>query len=411
MKATCLWPIATGIALAVVLGMPAACEPVPETDPADPGSLSEADTGEEAPDATGWTETGDSSLPASAFSAPEGLAVAGDFLVVANSHYGYGGAAIEYGTGFLTVVDRDARTVVHRIPLPARNPQVVRTLGNRVWVLCSGTTTFDGANVLPLTDGALAGIPLDRLADAEGPDVVVPIGRDPARPLVGYPSSLTLAGGEAWIASGTSAAVFVADLASGELVRGPDNPVALGDLDVQDTIATAPGPGGLVLAGSFNRDRVFAIDPQTRAPVDGLAFDVGTPGAMDGVLALAWREGGAPDLFVLLGLASRVAAATLGNGTAVVDPQFAVTGTTPNGILVDGDRVLVLNSGDNNVTAFDAVSGDALGFRAVCPLSSNPYAMALGERAGRKELYVTGLLSNAVYVFDAQSGERLAEIP
>lgn len=401
----------TGLALAVALGMLSACEPVPETVPADSDPGAKLDSRGEASDAAAWSETEDASLPSTAFAAPEGLAVAGDFLVVANSHYGYDANGIYYGAGFVTIVDRIGRTVANRIPLPARNPQVVQTADDRVWVLCSGVTTFDGENVLPLSDGALVGISVDRLADAMEPDVVIPIGRNAAHPLVGYPSSLVLTGGRAWIASGTVAAAFVVDLDLETLVRGPDDPVVLGDLDVQDTMSLSPGPDGRLLAGSFNRDRVFVLDPTTATPIDDMTFEVGVDGMMDGVLSLAWRDGSQPNVFVLLGLANRVAAATLGVGTPDVIQRFAVTGSIPNAIMVHGDRLLVLNSGDNNVTAFDAVTGAALDFRATCPLSSNPYAMALGERDGRQELYLTGLLANAVYVFDAQSGERLAVIP
>lgn len=365
------------------------CEPMPEPQRPDLGGGSgDAAVGGEA-----------------AFSAPEGLAVAGDYLVVANSAFGYDGGDLVFGTGFATVVDRRDRRVVNRIPMPAKNPQAVAVDDRRAWVLCSGRTAFDGARVRPETDGALAGIPLDTLDAATEPDVVVTIPLDASTPLVGYPSSLAIIDDRAWIGSGTAAALFVIDLTTGTLVRGPENPILLGNAADQDTMVVAPGPARRLIVASFNRDRVWVLDVATGEPVAGTPFEVGTPGVMDGLLSLAWRPEGTPDLFVLLGMASGVAAASLGDGGPQVIDRFVVNaGSLPNMLLVDGNRLLILNSGDNNVRAFDAATGAGLPFQATMPPSANPYAMALGDVGQRHELYVTGLGSNAVYVFDAGGG-------
>lgn len=372
----------------------AACEPMPEPVAGDVPAVADV----APPDDDG------AALPDANFAAPEGLAVAGDFLVVANARYGYDGQGIAYGTGFATVVDRATGRVVNRIPMPAKNPQAVAVAGDRVWVLCSGQTSFDGTLVTPLTGGALAGIRIADLAVAEAPDAVVDFPLDPARPLVGYPSSLAILGDRAWMGSGTAAALFVADLASGTRVRGADDPILLGDADAQDTLTVAAGSSGHLLAASFNRDLVWVLDATDGAPLAGMPFEVGVPGGMDGVLALAWREGGTPNLYVLLGMASRVAAATLGDGAPRVTQRFATTGSLPNALLLDGDRLLVLNSGDNNVRAFDVATGGELAFTANLPPSANPYAMAVGDVADGRRLYVTGLMANAVYVFDASPG-------
>lgn len=376
----------------------AGCEPVPD-------AMLRPDGGATGRDGAAPSDSGDDRLPPTNFAAPEGLAVAGDYLVVANSRYGFDGAGVVFHEGFATVVDRRTARVVNRIPLAAKNAQVVATGADRVWILCSGQTRFDGAQVIPDGEGALVGIPLAGLATADAPDRVIRLPLDPARPLVGYPSSLAIVGDRAWMGSGTAAALFQADLGAGRLVRGPDNPVLLGAVGDQDTLTVIPGPPGRLIAASFNRDRVWVLDAATGAPIDGLSFEVGVSGSMDGILAAAWRPDGPPNLYLLLGMASRIAAVTFGAGTPQVFGNFAGTGSLPNSLLLDGDRLLILNSGDNNVRAIDAATGIELAFWASLPLSSNPYGMAVGDVAGGgRRLYVTGLMSNAVYVFDAGPG-------
>ena len=70
-------------------------------------------------------------------------------------------------------------------------------------------------------------------------------------------------------------------------------------------------------------------------------------------------------------------------------------------ILDNQDRLLILNSGDNNVKAYAANSGQLLDFKATMPQSTNPFDMAISDD---NQLYVTGLLSNSVFVFDASPG-------
>jgi outer membrane protein assembly factor BamB len=368
-----------------------ACEPMPEPFRFDLG------------DGTGETDVGGEA----AFAAPEGLGVAGDYLVVANSAFGYDGGQLVFGPGFATIVDRRDRRVVNRVPMPAKNPQFVAVADGHAWVLCSGQTAFDGTQVTPRTDGALAGIRIEDLATADAPDVVIPITLDASRPLVGYPSSLTILDGQAWIGSGTSPALFVLDLATGTWTHGPDDPILLGDPDEQDTMAVASGPDGRLLVASYNRDLIWMLDAGSGQPVAGTPFEVGTPGTMDGALSLAWRPEGTPDLFVLLGMASGVAAVSIqDSGPQVLDRFIVNAGSLPNMLLVDGDRLLVLNSGDNNVRAFDAATGAGLPFQATMPPAANPYAMAVGDVGQRHELYVTGLGSDTVYVFDASAGSN-----
>lgn len=357
-------------------------------------------------------------LPESAFSAPEGLVVVRDFLVVANTNYGYAGRSIAFGQGFITVIDRVTRQVVNRIPMPAKNPQIVATgpgpdgasPDSYVWVLCSGETTFDGQNLVPASDGALVGIATERLETAENPDVEISIKKSAEYPLVGYPSSLTVFGDSAWMGSGTTSAVFMADLKAGLLERGPANPIVLGDLDVQDTMVLAAGSLHGLFVGSFNRDRVFVVDTQTQKSLEDLSFEVGNPGSMDGILSIVSSPNTPDTILILLGLSNLVAEVDLGSGAPEIDNRHAVTGSLPNGLLADAGRILVVNSGDNNVTAFDQVSGDGSGFLATCPTSSNPYAMAVASVGQRRELYVTCLMSSAVMIFDADTGESLGQV-
>lgn len=353
-------------------------------------------------------------LPDRDFATPEGITLAGRHVVVANPDFRYDGQRMVFGTGFLTVVDRGSRQVVQRIALPCRNPQEVSWDGTRLWALCSGETTFDGTLVRPAGQAALVG--LDRSGDPFRIVAWMPIVPSPTHPLVGYPSSMAFLDGRAYLASGTTAALLVADLEAGHLLRSPDAPLSLeslglGGLADQDTVKVLTGPPGVLLAGSFNRDRVLAFRLPGGAPDPIQSLEVGVEGMLDGVLDLAWRPGGTPELYVLLGLAQRVVAVSDLLGAPRVDDRFAVTGTMPNRILLDRDRLWILDSGDNRVTAVDADTGRPLEVRALMPPGTNPYAMAAGDWEGRPELYVTGLRSNSLWVFDADTGDLLAQVP
>ena len=146
-----------------------ACEPVPDSD------------------SDGYIDDSNGDvplLPEGNFANPEGLAVTEDFVIVANSRYRFEEHQIVYDPSFATVIDRNTNEVVNRIPLRAKNAQRVTINGDMAWVLCSGSTSFDGTKVAPTDDGALLGIPIANLAKAKAPEITIPIPLSTIYPLV-----------------------------------------------------------------------------------------------------------------------------------------------------------------------------------------------------------------------------------
>ena len=125
---------------------------------------------------------------------------------------------------------------------------------------------------------------------------------------------------------------------------------------------------------------------------------------MNGIVSMVYRDQGQPNLYVLLSLANRVSAITLGGAKPQITDRFITTGSLPNALALDTDRLLVLNSGDNSIVGFDLETGNQVPFMATLPPSSNPYGMALGGGTLDRRLYVTGLMSNSVFVFDGSTG-------
>ena len=352
-----------------------------------------------------------------AFAQPEGVAVVGDYAFVANANYRFDGASIVFDPGFVTVVRLSDFQVVRQIPTAHKNPQVVVGLEDRALVLCSGETVWDNdAGVIrPVSDGSVEVIPVNEAETASAPALVIPLPAGPAGTLIGYPSSLAVTPDKrfAYAGSGTTAVLFKIDLSSNQVVRGAGNPISLGDPTVQDTLAVEAGPPGLLFAGSFNRDLVFALDTSSDAPASApfQQVDAGKTQDMDGVLDLAYRAGGTPDLFVLLGLANAVQSLTTVQGAASLQ-TLGSTGLYPNRIAVwDAEGVvLVLNSGDNNLRALKIATGQSLDIVAFAP-NTNPYDMALARRSDKDMLYVTGLLSNALYEVDLAAQKVVRQVP
>ncbi len=375
-------------------------------------SLPDAGTSGE-PD--GLVQDSGDELPSGSFAGPQGVAVARGLAFVANPNYRYSGQSLVYGKGFVTIVRLADGTVIDRVPTGARNPQAVVASGDRVVVLCSGATFFDGSVVLPQGDGSV--LVLDAAeADAGRPSLVreIPLPRSLVHPMVGYPSSITLVLGasRAWLGSGTSPVLFLVDLDGGQVLRGADDPVVLGDTGVQDTIVVRSGAEQILMVGRFESDEVLLLDAVTGAPVQShlQPFGVGSPGQMDGVLDIVERPGGSPDIFALLGLASSVAAIDSTRGLAGVHNGFAGTWLSPNRIVLDRDRLLVVNSGDNNITAIDATAGTSLGKVAILPVGTNPYDIALFVEGSRRLAVITGQKSQSLYVVDLDDGVVVREV-
>lgn len=358
----------------------------------------------------------DAEVPPPPFAAPQGVAVVGGYAVVANAAFRFDDGGLVFDEGFVTVVRLSDFKVVNRIPTTRKNPQVVAAPGSQVVVLCSGETTWDqdAGVVRPVSEGSIEVLDLAKIETATAPTRIIPLPLSGSQSLIGYPSSLAVTpdGKYGYLGSGTTAAVFKVDLQAGQVVRGTDNPIALGDLSIQDTLTVENGPPGILFVGSFNRDLVFVLDTgsDTLASAPFQQVDAGKTADMDGVLDLAYRSQGAPDLFVLLGLANAVQAMTTVQGQPSVQ-TIMTTGLYPNRIALWDGRLLVLNSGSNNVTAVDIATRQDLGAVAVFPAGTNPYDMAVAEQGGRTMLYVTGLVSNTLYEVDLQTKTLTRQVP
>ncbi|MBM4394694.1 MAG: hypothetical protein FJ087_03275 [Deltaproteobacteria bacterium] len=362
------------------------------------------DVAEDAPAETPGDVAADAPVPPSpGFAAPTGLAASADWVVVANSEFD--GATMSYGPGSVTVVRRSDFAPVARIPTSKKNPAAVAIAGGRAFVLCAGETSWDAGTglVTPASDAALDVFDLASIATATGPAASIAVPRDPSDPLVGYPTSLALSpdGKRAWAGSGTSAAIFEFDLEAGTVVHGADDAIMLGSPEVQDGITVKAAGPGRIIAGSFNRDVVFLIDLATPDKKEWVS--VGRSEAdMEGVIDLAFRAGGSPDLYVLFAISSAIG--TVDTTTKLTDNDFATVGLYPNRIALAGDRLLVVNSGDNNLGAIDLASG-AGAKAATFPEKTNPWDVAVdGDVA-----FVTGNGSNSLFRVDLAKNEVAGE--
>jgi hypothetical protein len=323
------------------------------------------------------------------FAAPEGVIAAGDRVFVANANFAYQGSSLQYGTGFVTVVDADGAAVMNRIPLPFRNPQEVAVADGTIWVLCSGETTWDPeeSTVVVRTSGGLAGIDIASADTAAGPSRVIPIPTE-AGSFVGYPSGLMIRGETAWVASGTTAALFKVDLASGVVERGADDPVMLASEAGQNTTAIGSGPGNLMVAGLFNDDLVMLVDPETMNAVDSpwASAEVGQPGQLDGILDI---ESDGQWVYLLFGLANQIARFDAATGPAGGVTRVAGNLMTPNRMKLSGGELFVVNSGDNSLASIALSDGTFDAGRVALPVGCNPWDLDVEDRGGSRRVWVS----------------------
>ncbi|HNZ02593.1 MAG TPA: hypothetical protein PLY68_05135 [Myxococcota bacterium] len=345
-------------------------------------------------------ETDVPGLPADrGFSQPEGVAFWNDRVFVTNANFAYQGAYLAYGEGFLTVVDASEAVVLNMIGLPFENPQEAVVSGDRLWVLCSGLTSFDG-EVRPVTSGGLCAFDLDGIDTAVSPSVVIPLPNLEGT-LVGYPSGIVVKDGLAWVGSGTVAALFVVDLESGTVVRGASNPVFLGPGDVQNTTVVSPGPDGLLMVGLFNDDKVLLLDPVGWSVVDEPwgPIVVGQTGLLDGLLDI---EFDGTTTYLLMALANQVLSFDTAAGPAAGVRKLARNMLTPNRMKVLDGNLYVVNSGSNSLSVVDTVTGDVR--TLALPVNCSPWDLALEPSARGVTAWVSCLKLNRLVAVDTTDG-------
>jgi hypothetical protein len=344
------------------------------------------------------------------FDHPEGVAIAGPWVVVTNT--AYRGATGEFGEGSITVVDAAARAAVHRIPTSRPNPQYVVATDTHLFAVCSGQTRFDldlGLNHL-VGEGAIVRFPLDTLLAAEEAEATLVFPFDAADPTGGAPGSIALVPGTpyAYVASGLSARVYKVDLSAMAFVRGPDDPIVVREHELNDTLTvTFHAASATVLVTSFDTNALYRLDPTTDALL-GAPVDLGLSADLEGPVDVAVLPGADPDVFALMSLSSSVAAWTAGEPSA--SPGLFTTGAVPNRITAHDGWLYVTNSGANNLQRIHPAGGTSELPFAVLPVASNPYELAVAVDAGGPRGYVSLFLADAVAVIDLASGELLEVI-
>jgi len=243
----------------------------------------------------------------------EGIAASGNRLFVAASNVLKSGTPAVYAPGMVLAFDVVGTTLACANPAVALtsfdNPQTIVADASAVYVVETGVLDLAGGSWHTTSDGGI--------------DIL-----DPATLTVTRSINLgrTAPGSAAVTANGTylyvgsllHPHVYKIEIATGTVVRGPDNPIVLFEsADVQSIFSLVAHPMGLVFASSFNTDQIYAVDSADDSVSPWPFADplkVGDGGmAFGGAHMLALRPGrngvdfrGA-DLVVLMSLAARIA--------------------------------------------------------------------------------------------------------
>jgi len=202
--------------------------------------------------------------------------------------------------------------------------------------------------------------------------------------------------GRAWLGSGTSASLFLADLGEGRLLRGAGDPIMISSDSGQNTVSIGRGPAGTMVAALFNQDTVMLIDR-----IDGRVLDdpwapasVGMEGQLDGILDVEIDDAGGR-IFLLLGMAGRIVSIDAATGPAGGVTEVAAGLVVPNRMKMIGGKLHVVCSGDNSLAVFDP-SGDEPVRRTGLPVNCNPWELDGGIVGDSIEIWLTCLKSSSV---------------
>lgn len=79
------------------------------------------------------------------FSAPQAVVFAGDYLVVAstNAIWNAETSSVDFGEGFVTIINPKTGGFVNRFPTTQPNPQKLAVHGDRLFIVNTGTTAYD----------------------------------------------------------------------------------------------------------------------------------------------------------------------------------------------------------------------------------------------------------------------------
>jgi hypothetical protein len=245
------------------------------------------------------------------FEDPSGIAVSTGKVYVTNSNLDK--SFKPAGNGFVTVIDTTKNRVTKTIQLSAENAAGITVVGNRVYAVSSGSSSFDSNSglVTPTSDGAVGVI------DSTTDNIVnIPIPLNSALPLVGFPNKLEPTPDEkfGYIGSGTAGVLFKVNLQNNTLVRGADNPIIVTSAKKQDaTFDVEIRDDGLGFIAIFNTDQIVVFDTSTDIinPFPFIfPFPAGhNPNAQipEGIQDIAIRtDGNFPDVFFITGISQKL---------------------------------------------------------------------------------------------------------
>jgi hypothetical protein len=242
-----------------------------------------------------------------AFVGPGEMAVVGGKLYVplsGISTFGDPSQGVEttYGQGRVAVINIASFTLEGFITLDYANPTVCAAgMGGALYIVCTGESQFN-ADFTPYagSDGALV------VYDTNSDEVAYSLELGETLPSAFFAFNTA----EAYIGSNLNGEVYRVRLDTGVIMRGNDNPIVLtDDFTFISSFTGLPGMG--VLAGSFNTDEVYFLDPNDDSvsktpfsePFDFTESETFFGGVQD---ILFDATNGKEKLFVLMGVANSV---------------------------------------------------------------------------------------------------------
>jgi hypothetical protein len=345
-----------------------------------------------------------------AFSAPQGIAAHSRWIAVASSAFEHVGGKGQWGEGFVTLIDRETRQVVSRVPTTQPNPRDIVVVGDLAYVVNSGTFALDEDGLATVTrDG---GIDIIDLGTASPPRAMAANLRLPQHaddPRIGAYGSIAVSPDGRWAAvgSGTRGDVFLLDLSSQQIVRGPDHPIVLFPTPPgQNGMTTVRRVGDRLAVLDFNGDSLCVSDDWEGQLARRTCQGIGANDEfLEGPVDVAANEVG--DLLVLMTIANSVYRVDGGQTPFTVHPDYFSTGLANNRILLLDNFGYVVNSTSNNLQRLHLDDGAwDLPFAAFAP-GANPFDMVITNEPTRRVAWVTLFADHQIAVVALESGQVL----
>jgi hypothetical protein len=328
------------------------------------------------------------------FDRPQAMVFVDGTLLVTESGYGQQG----WRPGHVSAIDPDTASVLGRWTTSQLNPQRIRTHGDSIFVVSSGSFDFsDFDNPRAITGGGVdvlskASIHTDQPVVENWP---LPLPVDSSSP--NAPIDLGIAGDRILITSGLRSSVWLSQTTQAPIQF---DEVSIGQVNGLGLGAVASWGDRFVIV-DFNSDRVSLVDStgavsdcHAHIGADEIAIEGSQSPIVDG-----------DELYVLMSLSGRVIALDLNTlvESCTVESRVVVpsTGQVPNDMHLREDTLFIVNSGDNNVIAYNSESGSEIR-RWVLPVGSNPWHIAFDPN--RPYMAVSEWGANAVSIIDLQTG-------